>query len=51
MALEGGELGAWEDAEGDDAADEGLEERGAEEGAVARGTMSGLVWRCGKDEV
>jgi hypothetical protein len=32
--LEGGELGARERAEGDYAADEGLEECGAEEGAI-----------------
>lgn len=33
--LESGELWAWEDAEGDYAADEGLEEGRTKEGAVA----------------
>lgn len=35
VLLEGGELWAGEDAEGDYAADEGLEEGAAEEGAIA----------------
>lgn len=35
--LEGCELGAWEAVVGYDAADEGLEDGGAEEGAVAVG--------------
>ena len=41
--LECGELGAWEDAEGDYAADEGLEEGAAEEGTVAVGWVVSLL--------
>jgi len=33
--LQGGELGPWKDAEGDDAGDEGLEDGRPEEGAIA----------------
>ena len=36
MLLQGGELWSGEDLEGYHAGDEGLEERGAEEGAIAK---------------
>ena len=43
MFLQRGELGAREDAEGDYAADEGLEQRGAKDSTVAGGPLM-TVW-------
>lgn len=48
VGLEGGEVGAGEDAEGDDAGDEGVVDVGPEEGAVAG---EGLVWYREVDRV
>ena len=47
ILLQRGELRFGEDAVGDDAAYKGLEERGAEEGAVAGKTVSQSEgWKC-----